>query len=94
MYNDRRWRKRRSQHLALSPYCVYCERRGIVTIATVADHITPHRGDPVLFDGPIQSLCARCHDSVKSCEETGRALRDIGIDGYPVDSSHQFNKVK
>lgn len=37
----------------------------------VADHITPHRGDPALFWDAcnIQCLCKGCHDSVKQAEE-------------------------
>lgn len=55
------WRKRRDAHLRANPYCVDCERSGRLVAADEADHIVPHRGDPVLFDGPIQSLCRTCH---------------------------------
>jgi len=65
-----RWQKRREAQLRAHPLCAYCERNGIVRAASVADHITPHRGDPALFDGPLQSLCATCHSSTKAREES------------------------
>ena len=66
---DYAWQKRRDVHLSFNPLCVYCLRDNRVTVATICDHVLPHRGDPVLFAGPIQSLCKRCHDSVKAKEE-------------------------
>lgn len=37
----------------------------------VADHITPHRGDPALFwdRSNLQCLCKTCHDTAKQAEE-------------------------
>ena len=66
------WQQRRKAQLAEEPLCRYCKRKGLIVPATVADHITPHRGDPVLFEGPLQSLCAACHSSAKAKEEAGR----------------------
>jgi len=65
-----RWQKRREAQLSEHPLCAYCDRKGIVTPATIADHITPHRGNAALFDGPLQSLCTTCHSSDKAREET------------------------
>jgi 5-methylcytosine-specific restriction endonuclease McrA len=59
------WQKRRAAHLAAHPLCVMCQAAGRVTTATVVDHITPHRGDKTLFDGPVQSLCKPHHDGEK-----------------------------
>jgi 5-methylcytosine-specific restriction protein A len=82
---DAKWRKRRAQQLTLHPLCCMCERRGKVKAATVADHITPHRGDPVLFQGPLQSLCQSCHSGDKQTIEHGKeAPRQIGADGFPI----------
>ena len=66
-----RWQKAREQFLHDSPLCVYCERQGLVTAATVVDHKIPHRGDRDLFwdQANWQSLCKTCHDSVKRAEE-------------------------
>jgi hypothetical protein len=70
------------------------EVRGQASIATVADHITPHRGDPVLFAGPLQSLCAPCHNGVKqSLEQGGDGLiRGSDARGNPLDPRHPWNK--
>ena len=61
---DRRWRVVRKIHLNSSPLCVECERKGRVELATVVDHIIPHRGSRELFDDTsnYQSLCKRHHD--------------------------------
>lgn len=62
-YNSR-WQKARARYLKVNPLCVECHRNGRLVKATVVDHITPHRGDPVLFwEGcNWQSLCKTCHD--------------------------------
>lgn len=66
-----RWQKAREGFLKKHPACVYCERKGIIEEATVVDHIRPHRGDKKLFwdRNNWQSLCGRCHSSVKQREE-------------------------
>jgi hypothetical protein len=62
-----------------------CLQSEIVTPATVADHITPHRGDHDLFwCGPLQSLCATHHSSDKQIEEHGKTVVRYGADGWPV----------
>jgi hypothetical protein len=76
-YKTARWQKRRAAQLAVEPLCAICLLAGRVTAATVADHVKPHRGDPVKFwEGELQSLCDeapwRCHSSVKQREELGR----------------------
>jgi len=79
------WQKRRAGHLAANPLCVICQSAGLIVQATVCDHITPHKGDPELFKGPLQSLCKRHHDSDKQViEKTGWAPVTIGPDGYPI----------
>lgn len=61
----------RPNQLLREPWCQECARRGIRTRATVADHITPHRGDWKLFVDPKnhQSLCKRCHDRKTALEQ-------------------------
>ena len=58
------WRKARKQFLARNPLCNACMKQGVLTPATIVDHITPHRGDPRLFwaETNWQPLCKRCHD--------------------------------
>lgn len=70
---DRRWRKAREWFLRRNPLCVECLRNGILTPATVVDHVIPHRGDPTLFWDQTnwQALCKPCHDR-KTALEDGR----------------------
>lgn len=60
-----RWQKARERYLREHPLCVYCEREGKVTAASIVDHRIPHRGDMTLFweEGNWQSLCTRHHNS-------------------------------
>ena len=83
-YGRRSWRQRRADHLKAEPFCRFCLERGVYTAATVADHITPHRGDPTLFAGPLQSLCKPCHDRDKQLEEHGRTPPGCDADGWPL----------
>jgi 5-methylcytosine-specific restriction enzyme A len=83
-YKTYRWQQLRARHLAANPLCEMC--KPICTIATVCDHITPHRGDDELFwKGPFQSLCATCHNSDKQrIEKGGKPKPTIGEDGWPT----------
>lgn len=82
-YADRRWRAKRDALLAREPLCRFCIARGRYTVATVADHIEPHRGDRWKFwNGEIQPLCARCHSSTKARIEHGQVAVDA--DGWPI----------
>lgn len=60
-----RWQQARDGYLKKHPLCVFCERDGNYTAATVVDHSIPHRGDMVLFwkSEHWQALCKTCHDS-------------------------------
>lgn len=66
-----KWQRAREQFLRENPLCVVCTAQGIVTVATVVDHITPHRGDQSLFwrRSNWQSLCSTHHSRDKQREE-------------------------
>ncbi len=66
-----KWQQAREGWLRKHPLCRYCEREGRVTIATVVDHITPHRGNMTVFwdSENWQSLCKMHHDGQKAREE-------------------------
>ena len=53
-----------------NPFCVKCYEEGHITMATVVDHIKPHRGDRKLFwdRGNWQPLCEH-HHNVKTMTE-------------------------
>jgi len=61
---DAKWRKARTLFLRQHPLCAECRRNGVLTPATVVDHIVPHRGDRTLFwdQKNWQPLCARHHN--------------------------------
>ena len=61
---DAKWRRARRQFLQRHPLCANCLSKGILTPATVVDHIVPHRGDQRLFwdEQNWQPLCKACHD--------------------------------
>jgi 5-methylcytosine-specific restriction protein A len=71
-YNAR-WRKARTYYLSKNPFCIRCKDKGLYTLATVIDHIIPHRGDYDLFwnRDNWQPLCKQCHDRKTATEDGG-----------------------
>ncbi|MGO4543826.1 HNH endonuclease signature motif containing protein [Paenibacillus sp. 2TAB23] len=67
------WRKARIEFLRKHPLTCTATLGGLVIEATVVDHITPHKGDKVLFWERVnwQVLCKPCHDS-RTAREDGR----------------------
>ena len=61
---DAKWRRARKRFLQRHPLCANCLSQGVLTPATVVDHIVPHRGDHRLFwdEQNWQPLCKVCHD--------------------------------
>ena len=61
---DAKWRRARKRFLQHHPLCANCLSQGVLTPATVVDHIVPHRGDRALFwdEKNWQPLCKSCHD--------------------------------
>lgn len=92
LYNTKRWKLRRLNQLARSPLCCECEKDNKVTIATIADHITPHRGDEYLFFyGPLQSMCKHHHDSYKQRLEKSGTVLGCDESGLPIDPNHHWH---
>lgn len=87
------WKRRRAAHLREHPLCVMCDQLSIVTVASVADHVEPHRGnDAAFWTGALQSLCSSCHSTHKQrAEKSGRTLGN-STDGAPLDPSHHWNQ--
>jgi len=86
-YELERWRRLRRMQLRAEPLCRMClERDGRVVVATVADHVEPHRGDWNAFlTGRLQSLCARCHSTEKRMIERGKPRPTVGPDGWRIE---------
>lgn len=88
----RLWRKARRLFLSQNPYCKYCKDDGRIVPAVDVDHITPHKGDPVLFwdERNLQGLCKYHHQVVKAAvERNGKTGVDEG--GMPLDPEHHWN---
>lgn len=70
---DAEWEKERTKYLEEHPLCVDHKRRGFIEVATVVDHIIPHKGDKVLFwdKNNWQSLCESCHNRKTATEDKG-----------------------
>ena len=66
----RRWQKVRLTYLRKHVFCVYCDAEARLTVATVVDHIRPHKGNQALFwdRSNWQALCKRCHDRKTATE--------------------------
>jgi 5-methylcytosine-specific restriction enzyme A len=92
-YKLDRWKQRRIIQLRAHPLCVYCQRQGIVALATVVDHVVPHHGNAHLFwHGALQSLCKQHHDNSKQSEDHRGYTTEVGLDGVPIDPKHPANR--
>lgn len=71
-YSKPRWRRLRHRFLCEHPFCTHCLKNKKIIIATVVDHIIPHKGNTELFwdTDNMQSLCKKCHDK-KTATENG-----------------------
>ena len=92
-YDSAFWIRRRALQLKQHPLCKMCAERGVVTVATVADHIDPHKGDWNKFClGELQSLCSTCHNSAKRYVELRGYSIEVDDDGWPIDPRHPANR--
>lgn len=74
-YNSRAWRRLRVNFLINNSLCVKCATLGLVSVATVVDHILPiNKGGERLDIDNLQALCAKCHNSKSGSE----AVRGMG----------------
>lgn len=93
LYATKQWRELRKYRLMREPVCRYCSEVGKHTPAEIVDHIEPHKGDTYKFFDytNTQSLCKRCHDSVKQAYEKSGTMRGNAKDGMPLDPNHHWN---
>jgi 5-methylcytosine-specific restriction protein A len=75
------WQRARLGFLRSHPLCAKHEADGHVVMATVVDHIMPHKGDKVLFwqHDNWQPLCKPCHDRKTASEDGGFGRRVGGV---------------
>jgi 5-methylcytosine-specific restriction enzyme A len=94
-YGTAFWQLARRHQLQKEPFCRYCAEGGVARLATVVDHVKPHRGDWNLFRlGELQSLCAPCHNSRKQLVEQRGYDLAVDADGWPTDPQHPANSPK
>lgn len=76
-YNSWKWRKFSKRYKRENPLCIKCKQEGIITAATVTDHITRYADGGEGFDlnnlKPIhfQSLCDFHHNQKSGKEAHG-----------------------
>jgi 5-methylcytosine-specific restriction endonuclease McrA len=90
---DAAWRKVRTAKLRRNPVCEDCARRGVLTAASVVDHIETIRARPDLrlSMGNLQSLCVNCHSSAKQYEDKRGYSPGFDVNGNPLDPRHPSN---
>ena len=68
-YQSALWVAIRLEVLSLQPLCRDCEAQGMITVATVADHIKPVTSGGEFYDmNNLQGLCTSCHARKSSLE--------------------------
>jgi 5-methylcytosine-specific restriction enzyme A len=93
-YRSSRWARRSKLQLKQFPLCAMCLEKGIVTPATVADHVQAHKGNSQLFwCGELSSLCKPHHDGTKQVIDKRGYSDEVGADGWFVDPRHPSNGV-
>jgi 5-methylcytosine-specific restriction protein A len=94
LYASARWRKGRAKFLEENPLCAWRKvRNGCTGMATVVDHIKPHRGDRRLFYNRRnwQPMCWSCH-SAKTAEELRGGIKGADENGMPLDPDHHWSQ--
>jgi 5-methylcytosine-specific restriction protein A len=68
-----KWQREREAFLREHPLCRVHEGQDETVLATVVDHIVPHKGDQSLFwrRSNWQPLCKPCHDAKTAREDGG-----------------------
>ena len=77
LYDTQRWKRARRHFLQANPLCATCQSEGRVRLATVVDHVIPHRGRYRFVLGPDQ-LVARMQASPRHQDGTG-TVRGRGV---------------
>lgn len=91
-----RWQAYRERYLREHGLCVMHQQQGRTVLATVVDHIVPHKGDHKLFWDPKnhQALCKPCHDSHKKRLEMSGRVVGCNVDGMPIDKNHHWSQTR
>jgi 5-methylcytosine-specific restriction protein A len=72
-YQSKAWKKFRKIYLAENPTCAECKKEGVITEATVVDHVIQRIKGGEDFDrNNLQPLCDR-HHNIKRAQESNRS---------------------
>ena len=78
------WGQRAERQLDDRPLCAWCLAQGRITVAVAVAYA----------DRELESLCGDCFDhKANPPAELGYAP-DVGLDGYPLDSRHPWNRPR
>lgn len=71
-YHTMEWRNFSILVRQEDPLCYYCQMRGIIRAATLADHVKPRRLFPALqlVRSNVKPCCDPCHNLKRSWERT------------------------
>lgn len=87
--------EQRKRRLQAEPLCRDCADKGIVTAATVPDHIKPLAQGGADTDDNIRCLCQPCH-AIRTAEQFGHdrraGLAACDATGMPTDPTHPWNR--
>jgi hypothetical protein len=81
-YKTAAWLKLRRNQLASEPLCRICLQHGVVTAASVADHVEPWRDWNSFRCNELRSLCLSCHSGLS--KPGNKPKRWTGLDGFPL----------
>lgn len=99
-YNTANWKRLRLAHLSLSPFCIGCEARNVLTVANTVDHITAiaDGGPPFPGHDGLASYCPPCHGAKTArgteagAVRTNKPRRGCNSDGTPLDPAHPWHE--
>jgi 5-methylcytosine-specific restriction protein A len=75
-YNSWLWRKFAKLWKESHPLCVECERKDLVVVGKVVDHIRPiNAGGERLSEDNVQTLCESCHNRKSANESRGYGVK-------------------
>jgi len=93
LYRTSRWAKISKMNLKRNPLCTRCTAAGRTHESELSHHIEAWRpgfAELNFWYGPLDALCFDCHAEVHGRPARLPYQRDIGSDGFPIDSQHPF----
>jgi 5-methylcytosine-specific restriction enzyme A len=92
-----RWKRASFKFRRANPWCLSCfSALGLLTRATIVDHVVPHSGDFEKFWNMenLQPVCGRCHNVVKRELEARWRRSELSDADLRLDSSAAIKLTK